>query len=296
MRKLILAWTLLLAGCASHAGDFRQHSTGGWNAESVRTAKVSWLYAQLSNNAYEWHVGEEGPDRKSNPPSDPPFLYVLPQGVAKIDHGSQPYYGLQYVVYERTSPEGTKELILAFRGTQFSHLNDWWQGNVLGSQNFVGIGLYDVWRERRPDQAITVTGHSLGGGISTHISLNRPAVRSIVFNTSPRFWRDTARTSESVEEQQARRRSVVEFGEILKVLRMPGSEATQLYTSLGCTTGHDAIEQHSISRLATCLTFIAAYDDPIARQSICDNGLLAYWPALWARPENLTCGDPRPAP
>ena len=286
MRPLpVVLAAVTLAGCAGHRGTFLEHPTGGWNSETVATAQETWLYAQLSNNAYQPVPPPARDTRKQ-----PPFVYVLPPDVREISRVSQDYYDLQYFLYQRDRPGLEPEMIMAFRGTQFTHWRDWWQGNLLGSQNLVAAGAFDVLRERYGGRPFSVTGHSLGGGIATYISVNRPGVRSYIFNSSPRFWRDTpGDPDETVEAELARRRSVVEFGEVLRIVRGPATEATQVYTSVGCTTGHDAIEQHSISRLATCLTFIAAYVDPLARKSICDNNLGDHWPVTWRRPPELDC-------
>jgi hypothetical protein len=99
-----------------------------------------------------------------------------------------------------------------------------------------------------------VTGHSLGGGISIQISLCRENVNTYVFNTSPRFRR-------CAEPIRNRRVSVAEYGEILKLPRIFGREATQQYNSIGCTNRGSPFRQHQMRRLAECLTRIAALEE-----------------------------------
>jgi pimeloyl-ACP methyl ester carboxylesterase len=267
LRLGILILIIGLSGCA-HRGPADPYS--GWNAKSRATAEETWLYAQLSNNAY-------GHEKDSD-------VFALPAGVGVAECVLKPFYGFAYTVFIDRRAGHEPQAIIAFRGTNFTEAADWWHGNLLGTQNLLGLGVFDVWRERLGEQArITVTGHSLGGGIATHISLNRPNVRSFAFNGSPVFWREGG-------DRANARRSVVEFGEILALLRAPGSEATQIYTSLGCTTGRNAITQHSSSRLANCLTLIAAYADGEAWDSIAVNGIP--WPRGWTpqaeRPEATT--------
>lgn len=129
--------------------------------------------------------------------------------------------------------------------------------------------LFEQIRARYPaDVPITVTGHSLGGGIAIQVSLEKPNVKAYVFNTSPRFrLRGTAPAN--------RRLSIVEYGEFLKAGRLFGREANQTYISLNCTPGLNSIAQHSSRRLADCLTRLAAYREPGARLSLVRNNIPA---------------------
>ena len=95
----------------------------------------------------------------------------------------------------------------------------------------------------------------LGGGIAINISLKRKGVDVYVFNTSPHFFWDG-----DIEENN--RQSVVEYGEVNKVLRALLPEATQKYTSLDCISKGNPIYQHAQIKLASCLTKIAAIDSP----------------------------------
>ena len=108
---------------------------------------------------------------------------------------------------------------------------------------------------------ISVTGHSLSGGIATHVSLRRDGADAYVFNTSPRFSRNGP-------VPPNRRLSIVEFGEALKVPRIFGPEPRQTYISLNCTPGFNFFKGHKIRRLAECLTRIAAWGDMEARESL----------------------------
>lgn len=173
--------------------------------------------------------------------------------------------GFAYAVFERRESGSPVEIVIAYRGTE-TGLADWWFGNLLTRQNERGLRVFDDWRARHPGMPMTVTGHSLGGGIATRVSLCRPDVRSFVFNSSPRFRR-------CAERHRNPRVSIVEYGEILKVPRIFGREPHQTYTSIGCMRGRNPVAQHGMRPLAECLTRIAALDSPAARESLARNGL-----------------------
>src|SRR5690606_19676315 len=129
-----------------------------------------------------------------------------------------------------------------------------------------GLNLFDKLRkEHSSETKFVVTGHSLGGSIALEVSLKREKVDAYVFNTSPRFSADGYKIYN-------KRVSIVEYGEVLKTLRAPSIEASQSYTSIGCSSG-GPISQHKQVKLAACLTQIAATQSEIAKASLQDNGI-----------------------
>ena len=259
--KLILSAALLLLTSACTYWQKTQLTgldhPSGW-ADQIRFAAVeAYPYAQMSNNAYADSVRYDlGPDLTNlqNVPNDP--------------------LGFAYSIFERREGGRLAEVIIAFRGTEGFISRDMECGNLRGCQNQEGLRTYDRIRAAQdPSVQVNVTGHSLGGGIATHVSLQRPNVRSYIFNASPRFRRNG-----SIPDN--RRVSIVERGELLKVLRAPGREAPQTYISINCTPGVGPISQHSIRPLADCLTRIAAWQDAGARASLSRNPSIPWPPGL----------------
>jgi pimeloyl-ACP methyl ester carboxylesterase len=246
---LLFAGFLLLSGCIHWRQDplTGLDHVSGWSDQVRAAADEAYLYAQMSVNAYD------DEDR-----------YDLGPAVRTIENAPNNELGFAYSIFEHRRAGGL-EVVIAFRGTEFRTTEDWIDGNLFARQNPQGLALYDRIRARYdPDVPITVTGHSLGGGIAIQVSLERPNVKAYVFNTSPRF---RLRGS----SQPNRRLSIVEYGEFLKAARLFGREANQTYVSLNCSRGLNSIAQHSSRRLADCLTRIAAYQQPEARASLARN-------------------------
>ncbi|WP_156172344.1 alpha/beta hydrolase family protein [Aurantiacibacter marinus] len=233
----------------------------GWYEETRDVAERSWLYAQLSSNAYD----------------DPAEEFILPGDVVLRVMQPNDGRGYAYAIYDRFEGQRLVETIIAYRGTEAS-FNDWFLGNILGAQNGSGIATATAVAAQldRPEYEnvkLSVTGHSLGGGIAHHVSLypvddNDSSVRrSVVFNNSPRF---------SGFPRDGDRLAVVERGEWLTALRYFGSEPSQIYQSVDCQPGLSPFDGHSIRNLAECLTWIAAFQEEAddARLSMAQNPLV----------------------
>ena len=111
-----------------------------------------------------------------------------------LDSGSNPDSGLEWAVYERTTTTGKRERVLAFGGT-----DDWWKElpqsvdqalfGVTDGQYAEADGIAkDVSEKASKDGLpLTITGHSLGGGLAQYVALqiNSRNTQAVVFNSAP---------------------------------------------------------------------------------------------------------------
>ena len=258
VRAITLALpAMLAAGCAHDLTQARSPchgKPGGWCEFTREMAVESWEYAQLSNNTYD----------------DDEAFPVLPEGIVERYNSGNDDIGYAYAVFDRFKAGRLVETILAYRGTEAS-LDDWIKGNFERRQNPRGQATYDQLRSQLDDAGwqdvpITVTGHSLGGGIATYVSLRTPRTAAYVFNTSPRFVLPDA-------PEDNRRISVTERGEALRILRdFSENPPVDMYV-LNCRPGGGLFTNHSVRKLAECLTWIAGYVDGRARASVVDNDI-----------------------
>lgn len=214
-----------------------------WNACSREAALVSYEYAQMAYNVYEkttWF--DLGPDIKP------------------VETPKETDKGFAYHVYERRRDGVLEEVIISYRGTNFEQWQDWIFGNIGLEQRAAALRVFDDVSARY-GVLPSVTGHSLGGALASQVSLCRNVRYNIVFDASPRFSKRFCGKLSYVNHNV----SIVEYGEINKLLRIFGRESTQRYVSLNCLKKGGAVDQHSMRKLAACLTNIASLeDDPAA--------------------------------
>lgn len=245
--KLIVA-TALLAGCQS-PGKLIRNVPPEYSSESrvpqgiIKTASETYLYAQMSNNAYA---------------RAPSGLITLPDEITEVPFEASVELnlenertGLAFKVFEWDKGAGTSEIVIAFRGSEKGY-KDWVIGNIEGRQAPLSVLVYDEVLKQYPNHPISVTGDSLGGSLATQVSLCRDIHLSVSLNTSPRFSRSHCRdfvTSDN-DPNLGKRHSITERGEALKLIRIPGREASQLYTSVNCIPGWSPFHQHDVLDLA----------------------------------------------
>ncbi len=166
------------------------------STQQLAAAERTYLYALMANNAY-----------------DDGGQYTIPgwTRVARYESTS----GLGLDEYKRDAP-GPLEMVVAFRGTNFTSLKDW-KTNAALIEPWQHSEAYDhiaKLRQAHPDARLTVTGHSLGGAIALNMSYRFDGLSAYAFNSSPRaFFAAEGKTNVRV--------LAWETGEILNAIRKP---------------------------------------------------------------------------
>jgi hypothetical protein len=199
------------------------------------------VYAILSNDAY----------------SSSHVQLPLPQGWKEntdFRTNTDPKTGYAQAVYEMYQDDKLVEVVLSFRGTD--NKKDW----ITSLEPLHRIQVpeaeanYKKVLEKYKDTGakITVTGHSLGGGLALHISFHFPGADAIVFNASPV-------AKPGLKPKKNSRISISESGEILETPRDAVIVKWKNTKSVKFKFLHgSAIFQHDISKLAINLVRLGA--------------------------------------
>lgn len=248
------------SGCATRVDlTWKMEPQSSWADQIRKLSQKSYLYAQMAANTYGKAGDSYGKDSKQ---------FKLPKSIA-VEHFGNDDIGFAYSVFRDYDGARLKEVIISFRGTEgLTNWDDLWYGNLWVKQNSRGMDLYHKIRAETDlidkDIPVKLVGHSLGGAIAIHTAINTGDLEVYVFNTSPRFCViDEVKTNNNIN-------SIVENGEFLKVTRIPGIEPDQLYTSLDCIDKGSPFYQHSMAKLAECLSDISAIDLPSEAKVIWD--------------------------
>jgi pimeloyl-ACP methyl ester carboxylesterase len=181
MYKLIAALSLCSGiGAAAAKSDFECRTHRGEPAKHRSTASGDSVRALLSMAAY----------------LDCPPTITLDGDVFRPirrfpEHGERAF-GLSYTVFDKTEKD-TQSVdlrVIAYRGTQLKHPNDWIFGNLplLRTQYRIARNRFlDELADLPEDAHVSVMGHSLGGGIAVSMYRHFPEriVRARAFNSSP---------------------------------------------------------------------------------------------------------------
>lgn len=259
---MVLAAAAMLSACATDLTQARSpclREPGGWCGFTRDFAVRSWEYAQLANNTYF---------------DEAETFQRLPAGITLVSNSGNGEAGFAYAIYDRKAGGKLVERIIAFRGTEFS-FDDWFAGNIGGKQNQLGMETYRQIRAELDADGLTevpirVAGHSLGGAIAAQISMTTDGVDSFAFNQSPKF---------DIPEDPALsdRIAVTERGEGLGTVRDLYRNAPQDVLVINCRPRGAPWSDHSVFRLAQCLTWIAAYDSESALRSVEANAIPKPW-------------------
>jgi hypothetical protein len=238
-------------------------------------AELTYLYAQMSDNAY---------------PAPPPW--VLPDSIQEVrSRDDSTGTGFAARVYALGPNGAPSKVVIAFRGTEGAFLvgRDWRYGNLGHRQQLQAESLYVDVRRTYPATPIVVTGHSLGGALAMQVSLSYDSIPAYVFNTSYKVIRWQ-------RNKKNYRLSIAETGEVLRGVRFILKNINLLHLpGYDCTEGN-AIRNHSMTALARCLTRIAAAGEAEvgegARQSLQRNLIPCRQPAVTtSSPKGLSRGS-----
>jgi hypothetical protein len=156
-----MVFTIFLASCATNP-------TQDHNAET--TLKERAVLAMMAANAYQ-DIDD--------------LRFPLEKIGWNLVYSVSDYSGLSYDILEHVNG---KNVIFAFRGTEFWDLGDWFTNIFIVS--FQPENAYNAlinYKIKYPYKNIVLTGHSLGGGLAIGMSL-RLGLDAVAFDPSPRLF------------------------------------------------------------------------------------------------------------
>lgn len=209
MQKLVIIFLISFFSLGSHA-----ESSETKKFTKALANEVS-LYAMMSSNAYAndsdktsfpiESLGWRKVDLQGNPVAESKNSYTSKTLVGSI------FSNLQFDIWEE---KNSNQTIIAFKGSK--KIIDWINGDLA-----IGISIpyksakkhVKDYMKANPERKVSVTGHSLGGGLALSVSFWE-GVDAIVFNTSPRIFDGVSNANHS-----AKRLAVFQHDEILQTIR-----------------------------------------------------------------------------
>jgi hypothetical protein len=164
------------------------------------------VYAMISSNVYH------KTDRVKFPVEKLGWVQVDLEGRPTEKPTKTRRSGLAYDIYER---QNSSEVVFAFRGTDSK--KDYLTANLaiwpFSLQYTQAKKAFAAYIKCHPEKKVTVTGHSLGGGLALSMSV-RHGVDAVVFDSSPRIFDGLGD-----KHMPASRVMIYEGGEILSIVR-----------------------------------------------------------------------------
>ncbi|WP_319588789.1 hypothetical protein [uncultured Desulfobulbus sp.] len=209
MEKILVILLIILSSSIVHAESIETKPFTKAVASEVA------IYSMMASNAYANDkektrfpiemLGWRKVDLKGKTVQDTRNSYTSKTFAGSI------FSNLQFDIWEDSNSNKT---IIAFKGTK--EKIDWVNGNLA-----IGISIpyksakkhVREYIDSHPDRKVSVTGHSLGGGVALSVSFWE-GVDAIVFNTSPRIFDGLNNANES-----AYRLTVFQQNEILQKIR-----------------------------------------------------------------------------
>lgn len=209
MKKVaaILYFALLASITHAESSETKPFTTALANEVAIYSMMASNAYANDPNKTrfpIEM-LGWRKVDIKGNPVSETKNSYTSKTFVGSI------FSNLQFDIWEDSNSNKT---IIAFKGTK--EKIDWITGDLA-----IGISIpyksakkhVREYIDAHPDRKVSLTGHSLGGGVALSVSFWE-GVDAIVFNTSPRIFDGMKNAN-----MPAYRLALFQQGEILQKIR-----------------------------------------------------------------------------
>lgn len=199
---------VLLAMLAVHGSALAKEADDSFAASEL-TAHVAdnfAIYSMIASNSYH------RTDRVRFPVEKLGWIQVDVQGRPTEQPTVELPSGLAYDIFEK---QGSNEVIFAFRGSDSTR--DYFRANLavwpFSGQYKQAGKVFKEYLDSHPDKKVTVTGHSLGGGLALGISV-RFGVDAVVFDSSPRVLDGLGDRHEP-----AMRTMIYEGGEMLAAVR-----------------------------------------------------------------------------
>ncbi|MEE9319407.1 MAG: hypothetical protein V3U76_03080 [Granulosicoccus sp.] len=198
---------------------------------------------------------------------------ILPGAINYFPEKGRNLNGLKFDVWLNRNEN---KVVIAFRGTRFSHWQDWYSNLRWVTRFIPGVNDFYVQTQSFIPQLVTwlrqtygdntelvTAGHSLGGGLAQYAGYNSPHIR-MVYGFAPSFvtgYRNIERTKRGQGKTNMLIARVFEHGEILAYVRfflrklialsVDNPEIVEL--RFNCSNS-GAISQHSMGKMAERLT------------------------------------------